>query len=67
MQILRLCVEEPFDPEKVPRGMLELLARAAAMPDFARLDHHLRETEAAVRACFERLIGPLSAASEQTE
>ncbi len=62
MQVVRLCVEAPFDPEKVPRGMLEHLAQAAAMPDFARLDHHLRETEAAVRACFERLIGTMPAA-----
>ncbi len=59
IQIVRLCVDGPFDPEAAPRGLLELLARAGAMPDFATLDRALRETQAAVRAAFERLIGKL--------
>ena len=58
-QILRLCIDGPFDPDAAPRGLLELLARAGAMPDFATLDRDLRETQAAVRATFERLIGEL--------
>lgn len=56
-QILRLCVAGPFKPEESQKGLLDLLARAGALPDFPALDRHLRDTEAAVRASFERLIG----------
>ena len=61
-QILRLCVDGPFKPEEAPRGLLDLLARAGELPDFATLDRHVRDTEAAVRASFERLIGKVPAA-----
>ena len=57
IQIIRLCLDAPFDPETAPRALLERLARAGELPDFATLDAHLRATEAAVRGIFERLIG----------
>jgi glutamate-ammonia-ligase adenylyltransferase len=60
VQLLRLCVEGIFDPAKAPRPLLERLARASELPDFARLDAHLRETEAAVRASFERVVGKVT-------
>jgi len=56
-QILRLCVDGVFRPEDSPKGLLDLLARAGEMPDFASLDAHVKDTEAAVRALFERIIG----------
>ncbi len=56
-QLLRLCVDGPFVPEQAPGGLLELLARAGELPDFATLDRHLRDTQAAVRGSFERIIG----------
>jgi glutamate-ammonia-ligase adenylyltransferase len=59
IQILRLCVDGLFKPDEAPRGLLDRLARAADLPDFPRLDAHVRETERAVRASFERLIGPV--------
>jgi len=62
IQILRLCVDGPFRPETAPRGLLERLARAGELPDFARLDAHVRETEAAVRASFERVVGKVGKA-----
>jgi hypothetical protein len=34
-----------------------LLARAADVPDFKTLEAFLRETQAKVRACFERILG----------
>lgn len=64
MQILRLSVSGKFDPEAAPRGVLELLARASNMPDFERLEAHLVETQASVRAVFERIIGPVVKAEE---
>jgi glutamate-ammonia-ligase adenylyltransferase len=57
IQIVRLCLDTPFDPETAPRGLLDRLARAGELPDFATLDAHLKATEAAVRGVFERLIG----------
>jgi glutamate-ammonia-ligase adenylyltransferase len=59
-QILRLALDDLFDPAAASRGLLERLAKAAELPDFATLDRHLRETQAAVRLVFERLIGTVS-------
>jgi glutamate-ammonia-ligase adenylyltransferase len=56
-QILRLCVEGIFRPEEAPKGLLDLLAQAGDLPDFASLDAHVKETEATVRDSFERIIG----------
>ena len=57
IQIIRLCLDQPFDPETAPRALLERLAEAGELPDFTTLDAHLRATEGAVRGVFERLIG----------
>jgi glutamate-ammonia-ligase adenylyltransferase len=59
IQILRLCVDGIFHPKEAPRELLERLARAADLPDFATLDAHLRDTEKAVRATFQRVVGKL--------
>lgn len=58
-QVLRLAVEGPFKADSVPRGVLDLVARAAAAPSFAAAEALLAETEAAVRATFDRLVGPV--------
>jgi glutamate-ammonia-ligase adenylyltransferase len=55
--ILRLCVRGTFKPDEAPRGLLERLAQAGELPDFARLEAHVRDTEAAVRASFGRVLG----------
>jgi len=55
-QILRLCVNGPFEPAKATPGLLALLARAGSLPDFATLNAHLAETEANVREAFERIL-----------
>src|SRR5205807_9130469 len=58
-QILRLCLSGPFDPRSAGPGLLSLLARAADVPDFATLEAHLKETQAKVRASFERIVGKI--------
>jgi len=58
-QVLRLCLDQPFDPDQAPRGLLRLLAEAGQLPDFATLEAHVLATELAVRGSFERLIGPV--------
>ncbi len=57
IQITRLCLDQPFDPETAPHALLERLAQAGELPDFVTLDAHVRTTETAVRGIFERLIG----------
>lgn len=55
-QVLRLCLDKPFKADEAPRALKDLLARAAEMPDFSSLEAALKETLAAVRAAFERLV-----------
>ena len=55
-QILRLCFDGVFAPDKAPDGMLALLARIAAVPDRARLEGQLRTTLDRVAARFRELI-----------
>lgn len=57
-QLLRLCVSGPFEPKTAGAGLLRLLARAADLPDFAALDGHVEDTQARVRATFDRLLRP---------
>jgi [glutamine synthetase] adenylyltransferase / [glutamine synthetase]-adenylyl-L-tyrosine phosphorylase len=60
-QILRLCVSDEFDPSKSGAGLLRLLARAADLPDFMKLEQYLIDTQKRVRACCERILkGSLS-------
>jgi [glutamine synthetase] adenylyltransferase / [glutamine synthetase]-adenylyl-L-tyrosine phosphorylase len=56
-QLLRLCVATPFDPKTAGTGLMELLARAADVPDFATLDAHLADTQERVRRSFVRILG----------
>lgn len=56
-QILRLCLPGTFDPKTAGNELPGLLARAADVPDFATLEAHLVETQAAVRNCFIRILG----------
>ncbi len=53
-QVLRLCLPGPFDPKTAGKGLLDLLCRAADLPNFATLDAHLTETQQKVRASFNR-------------
>ncbi len=57
IQMIRLCLDTPFNPETAPRALLDRLAQAGELPDFATLDAHVRATEKSVRTIFERLIG----------
>jgi glutamate-ammonia-ligase adenylyltransferase len=56
MQVLRLCLKDKFDPSQAGEGLLRLLARSAALPDFASLRAELRDSQKTVRAIFKRLV-----------
>lgn len=55
-EVLRLCLDEPFEPAKAPDGLRELLTRAGDAPDFARLEATLRTTLSEVAALFNEII-----------
>jgi glutamate-ammonia-ligase adenylyltransferase len=55
-QILRLCYDGPFDPERAPDGLKLLLARAGNAPDFASLVADLRATQAEIASMFSQLV-----------
>ena len=55
-QILRLCLDEPFDTNDAPQALRDLLARSADMPDFPRLEATLKDTLARVHSAFNRLV-----------
>jgi glutamate-ammonia-ligase adenylyltransferase len=55
-QILRLCLDGPFQADKAPDGLKALLARSGDAPDFARLQAELVAREAEVAALFDQLV-----------
>ncbi|MCB1490985.1 MAG: bifunctional [glutamine synthetase] adenylyltransferase/[glutamine synthetase]-adenylyl-L-tyrosine phosphorylase [Rhodobiaceae bacterium] len=59
-QRIAVCIVGDIDPETVSAGLRAQLCEAAALPDFATLDAHIKESEAAVEAIFDRCIGAAS-------
>jgi glutamate-ammonia-ligase adenylyltransferase len=55
-QVLRLCLDEQFEPAKAPDGLKSLLARAGDAPDFSHLEAELVAREAEVATLFDQLI-----------
>jgi len=55
-QLVRLCLDRPFDPKTASPGLKGLLTRATAKPSFEELEGHLTATVSAVRESYERLI-----------
>ena len=55
-QVLRLCLDSPFEPAKAPDGLKNLLARAGDAPDFDRLDAALRQSLADVAGLFDQIV-----------
>ncbi len=55
-QILRLCVEGPFDPAAAPKGLEALLARAGDAASFAELEGRLRAVLKDVAGLFDAIV-----------
>ena len=55
-QVIRLCLEERFDPETAPRAFQELMLGCVDFPDFDTLVAHMKVTAQAVRDVFTRTI-----------
>jgi glutamate-ammonia-ligase adenylyltransferase len=57
-QVLRLCVDGPYDPAKSLPALNQLVASAAACPDIPTAESLIADTQAEVARIFDRLIGP---------
>jgi glutamate-ammonia-ligase adenylyltransferase len=57
-QVLRLCVDGPYDPAKALPALNQLVANAAASPDIPTAEALLADTQAEVVRIFDRIIGP---------
>ena len=55
-QILRLCLDGPFDPANAPKGLAQLLCRAGDAPDLARLELSLTEAQRDVKSLFDAIV-----------
>ncbi len=55
-QILRLCVEEPFNLVLAPAGLKARLANSAGAPDFDRLQAQIADTLTDVTAVYDNII-----------
>lgn len=57
-QVLRLCLDATFEPDKALPGLNRAIALAAQVPDVRIAEDLLREHEAAIAAMFDDLVGP---------
>ncbi|MGL4395900.1 MAG: hypothetical protein ACRCS9_05115 [Hyphomicrobium sp.] len=55
-QLMRLCLDQPFDPETAPGGLKAMLARAGDTASFPALEVRLTQALGDVSAAFDRLI-----------
>ncbi|WP_075654568.1 bifunctional [glutamine synthetase] adenylyltransferase/[glutamine synthetase]-adenylyl-L-tyrosine phosphorylase [Pseudochrobactrum sp. B5] len=55
-QIIRLCVDDNTGREDYLPGLLELLCRAAELPDIAHVEHQLDQTTDTVSKAFKQLL-----------
>ncbi len=55
-QMMRLCQDGRFDPEKAPEGLKTILSRAAEVPDFSRIEPLLKDVQQAVAERFDKLV-----------
>ncbi len=55
-QVVRLCLEERFDPDTAPRAFRELMFGCVDFPDLDTLAAHLEDTAQAVRDVFTRTV-----------
>ena len=54
--LLRLTVDDAFDPARAPQSLKDRLAQNGGVTDFSALETCIEETGGGVRAIFERLV-----------
>eukprot|EP00913_Durusdinium_trenchii_P021362 g20075.t1 len=56
-QIIRLCVDGPFDAADAPAGLIERVCRAGDCPDLRTLEGEVKRLGTGVRDVFRRTVG----------
>jgi glutamate-ammonia-ligase adenylyltransferase len=51
-QLIRLCIDGPFDPKDAPSGLVDLVCRAGDCPDLRTLEGEIKQLAKAVRKVF---------------
>ena len=59
-QMLRLCLDGPYEPGKALPALNLLVANAAVAPDIRAAEALLADTQGEVARLFDRLVGPVS-------
>lgn len=59
-QVIRLCIDGPFDPDEAPEGLKELLCRMSEVPDLSVLESEIRRYAEAVRGIFRSVVSRLT-------
>ncbi|MBP1850882.1 bifunctional [glutamine synthetase] adenylyltransferase/[glutamine synthetase]-adenylyl-L-tyrosine phosphorylase [Rhizobium halophytocola] len=57
-QVIRLCIDGPFEPDTAPAGLIDLIIRSAGTRDLATLEEQVRDLSAAIRGIFDRSVRP---------
>jgi glutamate-ammonia-ligase adenylyltransferase len=56
-QVLRLCMEEAFDPANAPPGLSAIVCDQLDMPDIRAVEGVLKDCQREVREIFKRVLG----------
>jgi glutamate-ammonia-ligase adenylyltransferase len=56
-QVLRLCMDEPFEPATAPPGLSAILCDQLDMPDIRTVEGALKDHQRTVREIFKRVLG----------
>lgn len=57
-QVIRLCIDGPFEAKTVPAGLIDLVCQAGDCPDLKTLEAEVRRLSKAVRKVFHAVVKP---------
>jgi glutamate-ammonia-ligase adenylyltransferase len=55
-QLIRLCIDGPFDPKDAPAGLIDLVCRAGDCPDIKTLEGEMKQLSKTVRKVFQSVV-----------
>jgi glutamate-ammonia-ligase adenylyltransferase len=55
-QLIRLCIDGPFDPKDAPAGLIDLVCRAGDCPDIKTLEGEMKQLSRTVRKVFQAVV-----------
>ncbi|MBB3963755.1 bifunctional [glutamine synthetase] adenylyltransferase/[glutamine synthetase]-adenylyl-L-tyrosine phosphorylase [Rhizobium metallidurans] len=55
-QLIRLCIDGPFDPKDAPAGLIDLVCRAGDCPDIKTLEGEMKQLSRTVRKVFQSVV-----------